>query len=315
MDHQGGVELDPAVVARYRRFSCYNSPYPAHDRGRAIDLYPDPDRNEGLSPVAGEVLDTLTVRCPRREYAVDADHLIVIAVDDGARRCGATRADPDDGLIARILHVDPDVAVGDRVEIGDSLGPMVRSGFFGRWVDNHVHLDFRLRSQNHHRANGSLPLEVAVPVASIDWDGTGTVVETGPTHALLDSPVHPAPEEGFAAIAADCGTPLDGGLAHYGGGGLFVETARSRPLSDGGRRSLSFLGAPIGAAVGRDVTWGPIAVTANGERITGLSLFAARDAGYGAKLVARDHDFVVGDEVEVAIEPTESPIRLGGREA
>ncbi|MFB6177648.1 MAG: hypothetical protein ABEI99_10975, partial [Halobaculum sp.] len=54
------VSLPQAVVDRYRRFSLYNSPYPAHDRGHGIDLYPE--TNVGVSLVAGEVLDTRTVQ-------------------------------------------------------------------------------------------------------------------------------------------------------------------------------------------------------------------------------------------------------------
>ncbi|WP_101294038.1 hypothetical protein [Halegenticoccus soli] len=331
------VTLPADVLERYRRFSLYNSPYPAHDRGCAIDLYPE--TNEGISPVAGEVLDARTVRCPDRPYAVDHDHLILIDADE---RCAGSDGD---GYVARVLHVDPVVEPGDRVEVGDPLGEMVRSGFFGQWVDNHVHLGFRERGRNAYRAAGSLPVDVDAPVEPLPWDGTGTVVETGPTHAVLDSPVHPAPGEWFAGIAADDGTVLDGGLAHYGGGGALASTppaSAARRSAGAGRttatgrgdapgrataagirspgaecgdsaRELSLLGTPIGVAEGRDVTWRPIDVLANGERVTGISLFAARDAAFGAKLVAPDHDLAVGDEVEVSIRPSDDPIRLGGR--
>ncbi|MFC4548866.1 hypothetical protein ACFO3H_00970, partial [Halorussus sp. GCM10023401] len=37
------VALDAEVLARYPRFSLYNSPYDAHDEGCAIDLYPQSD--------------------------------------------------------------------------------------------------------------------------------------------------------------------------------------------------------------------------------------------------------------------------------
>jgi hypothetical protein len=52
-------------------------------------------------------------------------------------------------------------------------------------------------------------------------------------------------------------------------------------------------------------------VLANGEPVTGLSLFCARDAGFGAKLVDPGHDLSVGDRVEVGFRPSDDPVRLG----
>ncbi|MFC7070437.1 hypothetical protein [Halobaculum lipolyticum] len=313
------VTVPASVLARYRKFSLYNSPYPAHDRACAVDLYPE--SNVGVSPVAGEVLDTRTVGCPDREYAVDHDHLIVIDTGDH---------------VARVLHVDPAVEAGDEVTVGDPLGDMVRSGFFGRWVDNHVHLEFRDPDRNPYRASGSRPLVADVDVTALAWDGTGTVVETGPSHAVLDAPA-PAlaavadDDPGFVAVADDDGRPLDGGLAHYTGGGFpgtGVPDAVAGGGADGGDddddddgRSLDggpvrFLGREVGTRVGRHVDWGAVDVLANGERITGLSLFAARgDAATGAKLVTRpeagDPTFAVGDEVRVAVVAGDDPVRLG----
>jgi hypothetical protein len=304
----GPVPLSPSLLDRFERFTCYNSPYPAHDCGCAIDLYPE--SNAGSSPVPGEVLDTRTVRCPDRSYAVGEDHLIVIDVaDDWANGVGT-------GLIARVLHVDPAVEVGDRVEAGDSLGEMVRSGFFGQWVDNHVHLGFRPATANPYRASGSLPLAPDVPVSGAAWNGTGTVVETGETYVRLDAPAHPEPGR-WATIASDDGTPLDGGLAHYSGGGVYgVDDAAA---STG--RELSLLGTSIGTVTPRDggdatvsrtadVTWHGVEIRANGKRVTGLSLFASTGP-FGAKLVFHEgHEFSVGDALSVELSTGES-VRLG----
>ena len=290
------------MCREYRRFSLYNSPYPAHDHGCAIDLYPA--SNRGLSPVAGEVLETRTVRAPPKPYAADEEFLILVDVD-----AEATGLRVDEGLVARILHVRPRVAPGDVVDVGDPLGPMVRSGFFAPWVGNHVHVGFRKADQNLLRAGGSLPADVAVDVDPLAWDGVGTVTETGDTYALLDAPAHPAPGDRFAAIGGRVdGEPaaLDGGLTHYDGGGIPGAAGAADP-----NRPVTFLGHRVGDAVGRDVTWRDVDVLANGDRITGLSLFAALDAAFGAKLVCPDREFAVGDEVRVTLRDSDDPIRLG----
>lgn len=283
MPDDEAVTLPADVLDQYERFSLYNSPYRAHDRGRAVDLYPGCDA--APSPVAGTVVDTRTVRCPNRPYAVDEDHLVV--VDTGDR-------------LARVLHVDPAVEPGDRVAVGDPLGEPVRSGFFGRWVDNHLHLGFRRRDADPHRASGSLPVAVDVDVTGLPWDGTGTVVETGPTHARLDAPAR-SPVDGWVAVASDEGVPLDGGLVHYSGGGVLAPHAGP----------VSLLGRSVGVADGRSVAWADVAVRADGVRATGLSLFASR-VDFGAKLVFHEgHEFAVGDAVEVSVEAAADPVRLG----
>ena len=308
------VTLPPDALDGFRRFSRFNSPYPAHDDGCAVDLYPADGR--GVSPVAGVVRETRTVGCPDRSYAASEDHLIVVDLDDEwCRRAGATP-----GTTARILHVIPEVSPGDRVAVGDDLGPTTRSGFFGQWVDDHVHLGFRAPGASALRASGSLPVDVDVDVDPIQWDGEGVVVERGPTHALLDAPTHPDPGETFAALASDEGVPLDGGLAHYAGGGAFdrdavsdgEDAAAADPSArlDGGSPATLW-GTRVGVASGRGLAWDPVDVFANGERVVGLSLFAAQDAGYGAKVVCPDREFAIGDAVSLDVAPSDDPIRLG----
>jgi hypothetical protein len=280
------VQLSAAILGRYKRVSLYNSPYPAHDRGHAVDLYPGENGGPAPSPVAGEVLDTRTVRCPPRDYAVAEDHLVL--VDTGE-------------CVARVLHVKPAVEPGDEVAVGDSLGTLVRSGFFGQWVDDHIHLGFRAPDANPYRASGSLPLALEVEVTPVAWDGTGTIVEAGATHVALDTPRHDG--EGFAALASDEGIPLDGGLVHYAGGGAL------RPYEG----SVSLLGQRVGTAAGRNVTWDDVAVWVRGgsaRQATGLSLGASR-VDVGARLVFHEgHDLSVGETVRVEIEPTAEAVRL-----
>ncbi|MFC5971225.1 hypothetical protein ACFPYI_07760 [Halomarina salina] len=291
------VTLPESVLERYPRLSLYNSPYVAHDAGCAIDLYPEvgPERATGApSPVSGEVLDTRSVRAPPKPYAVEEDHLILVELDDDSP------VDAPPGTVARLLHVEPSVAAGDHVAVGDSLGTLVRAGFFAPWVDNHVHLGFRPPDANPYRASGSVPIALGTDPLALDWDGTGRVRETGETYVVLDAPAHPDPGR-LAGVASGEGRVLDGGLVHYPGGG-------AHGASDG---PVTLFGQEVGVASGRDVIWNDLAVFANGERATGLSLFLARDAGFGAKVVCPDHAFAVGDDVEVTLDPTHDPTVLG----
>lgn len=309
------VSLPSPVVGRYRRFSLYNSPYPAHDAGHGIDLYPA--SNVGVSPVAGEVLDTRTVGCPDRSYAASNDHLILIDTGAGDTADETAVGDPTGaGVVARVLHVDPAVSAGDHVAVGDPLGRMVRSGFFGPWVDNHVHVDFRDPEENLYRASGSLPVAVETPVVPAPWDGTGRVVDTGETYAVLDAPTHPAPDgETYATLASDGGVPLDGGLPHYTGGGRLDRTLDEPESQENAPEPLSLLGTTIGHGDGRTVTWTETQVTVDGEPVTGLSLFASREPGFGAKIVSRPEagqpSFSVGETVTVGVESVETAERLG----
>jgi hypothetical protein len=300
------VTLPPASLAPFRRLSLYNSPYPAHDAGHAIDLYPD--TNDGVSPVAGEVLSTRTVRTPAKPYAAAHDHLILVAPDDDW--CAAAGVER---VVARVLHVDPAVEAGDRVAVGDSLGEMVRSGFFAPWVDNHVHLGFRTPDQNLVRASGSLPVSLPTPPTPLAWDGVGRVVETGETYVVLDSPVHPGRDAGWCGIVA--GDPnagsargaragvLDGGLPHYDGGGVLDAPATTTHPGTGTERAapVSLLGRVVGDRHGRTVTWRDVAVEANGRPAVGLSLFLARAGPAGAKVVCPGHEFEPGQRVTVRI--------------
>ena len=286
------VTLPETLLARYKRFSLYNSPYPAHDKGCAIDLYPgtlrDGRTTAAPSPVSGTVRETRAVRAPSKPYAPEHDYLILLECDGPAEL---------EGLVVRILHVNPSVETGQHVEQGESLGELVRAGFFAPWVDNHLHVGVRRPDQNLHRASGSLPLEVGVDVDPLAWDGTGTVVATGETYAVLDAPTHSTPGESFAGVRADNGGVLDGGLPHYDGGGVHGAT------QDG---IVSLNGDRLGVAEGRTITWDDIVVTANGKGITGLSLFCARDADFGAKLICPDRSFDPGEHVRVRIRPTDS---------
>ncbi|MDZ7849456.1 MAG: hypothetical protein U5K70_01115 [Halodesulfurarchaeum sp.] len=271
------VSLGSAALDPFPRVARYNSPYRAHRDGRAIDLYPGTER--APSPVAGRVVETRTTNAPSRIYAAEHDHLIV--VDTGSE-------------LARILHVDPVLEAGETVELGETLGTLVRSGYFAPWVDNHVHLGFREYGTDPIRASGSLPVGLDVPIGGVAWDGTGRVRAVGDTYAILDSPTHPAPGERFVGIADDSGRMvLDGGIPHYETGGLHSMGG------DAGGGPTVLLGTEIATGSGT-VEWADVTVRANGEAITGLSFILGRE-DTSAKLICPDVDFSVDESVTVEL--------------
>ncbi|RQH03446.1 hypothetical protein [Natrarchaeobius oligotrophus] len=298
------VTLPDSLLTRYARFSLYNSPYAAHDDGCAVDLYPgtlaDGRTTDALSPVGGVVRERHVVRAPAKPYAPVHDVVLALECDDPPEL---------EGLVARVLHVDPSVEVGERVERGESLGSLLRAGFFAPWVDNHLHVGFRRPDQNIRRASGSLALALESEVRPLEWDGTGTVVSTDETYAVLDAPSHPNPGEEFVGLGVerriDGSQPvrgvLDGGLPHYDGGGVYV-TGGKRALE--GAASVHLNGVRLGSVSrvdGRTVDWDDAVVTVDGEPVTGLSAFCARDGDFGAKLVCPDREFAVGERVRVRV--------------
>lgn len=269
------ITIPSSVANQYERFSLYNSPYPAHESGCAIDLYPSTD--DAVSPVSGTVQTIKSVQCPEKTYATSKEYLLTIECES---------------YTARMLHINPIVTVGEKINTGDCLGTLIRSGFFNRWVDKHIHLEFRSSAQDTHRASGSLQIEVDVSVTGINWDGAGTICESGSTYILINLPFTHT-DSGFVGLADDDGIALDGGLTHYNAGGTFSPTR--------GERSL--LGTVIGVADGRDIQWYDTSVYINNNEATGLSLFAKR-VPYRLKVIFDNgHEFDVGDKVKASVDP------------
>ncbi len=282
------VTLPPATFEPFVAFTGYNSPYVAHRDFRAIDLYPGHRRVP--SPVAGEVIDLDRVRAPAQPYAPPTDGLV--AIDTGVGSPPTIELADGEGAIARLLHVDPSVRVGESVAIGDDLGAGIRAGFFAPWVERHIHLGFRAPGADLRRARGSVPLELPFVPRSVPWDGTGLVVEAAETYTVIDAPNGDGAE--WVGLGTDEGLVLDGGLPHYPHGGVF-------PIDAPGHAEVSVLDTVVGSRTRRSLRWGPVTVRANDTPITGLSLYCARPSHFRVKLITPETTFPVGTRIAVSI--------------
>jgi hypothetical protein len=243
------------------RFSLFNSPYPGHRLKSGVDIYPSiVFGGEAPSPVEGEVLMVRRVKAPRGRGFEDAGYDVVTLL----------RPVDNPGVVVKLLHVDTHLSEGDHVDLGEEMGPLLRSGYYGWGTSPHIHLEVREPS-DPLRARGGHPINVlngfsdAKPVDEI----AGEVVWTQPEFALMRL------DSGGAGLIGELGGEpgvVDGGIPYYGWLGFHTE----RPTVG----TVKLLGQPI-ADVKEVKTRAAIAATRgfrftlDGEPLLGLSLYIA----------------------------------------
>ncbi len=149
--HNDGIDVS---VPAYCHFTIGTSPYYAHQHGLAIDIYQDLSLKnyEVLSPISGEVIKTKSLIAPKPKFhnGISKDYLTLIS---NSHR-------PE--IVYKILHVKPAVKVGEKVEIGDSLGTTIRNGYFAYWSSPHLHLEIRpIRDAIRARGGKQFSLNIA----------------------------------------------------------------------------------------------------------------------------------------------------------
>lgn len=194
------------------RISFFNSPYLVHFSHQAVDIYPPFDF--APSPVAGKIKFTREFSAPKSSHFESSPKEYLTAIE--------TPSSVE--YLVRILHVKPWVRAGDEVEIGEPLGELIRSGYFDFWTDFHLHVEIRPR-RDLIRARGGLQLSTRFkgklcglsPASNFK----GRIMTTRPEYTLVDGPK--------ASIGSITGAPvfvgdtvgiLDGGVPHYGQGGV-----------------------------------------------------------------------------------------------
>ncbi len=202
-------------------YTLFNSPYTPHREGHAVDIYfPD---SEALLPLEeARVMEIRRVEVPMyRSDAENHDYLLILKLDSMH--------------VAKILHVEPRVEVGEKLVYGDPIGRIVISGYFYIWSEPHMHLEIRY-IHDRYRARGGLRLAIAkhraIPAQSITAI-RGVVTEVC-NHYILLKPYR-ASLEGPTPIALDAEGAVayfEGGYPHYGYAAILTirNTRRGRPV-------------------------------------------------------------------------------------
>ena len=122
-------------IPQTSHFRVGTSPYYAHQHGLAIDIYQNLtlENYEAISPVSGKILKIKSLAAPKPKFpdGIDRDYLILISNPNNS------------DILWKMMHVNPNVEVGDKVEVGDSLGETIRNGYFAYWSSPHLHLEVR----------------------------------------------------------------------------------------------------------------------------------------------------------------------------
>ncbi len=251
--------------------SFSNSPYYSHEHNEAVDLYPPIGNVTAYSPIGGVVVGLHVVKSPRPRHfkAPETEHLVIVE---------PTR---NKHMIARILHIDSSLSIGEKIRVGEPLGRMVRSGFFNFWTENHIHVELRSPTQPL-RAKGSLLMAPLRRIENLE----GVPCDHRPLLRIEDSKscyVLARATEGEISLGQFRGYGcevngnigiLDAGLPHYGFGGVLLGRDAKIRIGD----EVFFWGTTVGQIVA--VSEGiasfrtyPLVIRSNGKRMRGLSLY------------------------------------------
>ncbi len=312
----GGIKLAESCgiyiysVGRFEYISLFNSPYYAHNHGVAMDLYLGPG-NFGIEapcPTPGRVISIRKVRAPARKNfaAEETDYLIILKSEENPK------------YLIKILHINPKVKIGDRLDAGDCLGTSIRSGFFNFWTDPHIHLEVR-NPEDPIRARGSHPIRLL----SLEKKGLAQsnkifeckVVDVQTDYTLVEPNSSVILKMGnFSGFVACIGGRLgilDCGLPHYGFGGVLLEE------NDFDLGQKVFIGdLQIGSVVEKQQNIGvvklhPLSISCEGNQLRGLSLYINLKSPLIKLVPSRREklDLCEGEKISIFIEPKEGEKR------
>lgn len=205
-------------------FAFFNSPYPSHKENTGLDIYPKLRFNEiAPSPITGEIVKVKKVKAPSGRGFKDAgyDYLTLIKSHENPDR------------VIKLLHIEPIVKVGDKINIGDSIGHLLRSGYFGWGTSPHIHIEIR-DPNDPLRARGGSPIKNLIfpkeckPLNKLEGD----VIDLVPEYILLNLNEH---GNGLTGEVNGSIGILDGGIPYYGWLGAHIKNPKYGKLKFLGR--------------------------------------------------------------------------------
>ena len=147
------TELMKVSIPSSSHFSIGTSPYYAHQKAVAIDIYDQItiDNYQVSSPISGKVLQIKELQAPRPRFkgGIDKEYLTIIQNPD------------DKNTVFKILHIKPYLYVGKKLEVGDPLGETIRNGYFAPWSSPHIHLELK-RPDEALRAKGGYNFDLNI---------------------------------------------------------------------------------------------------------------------------------------------------------
>jgi hypothetical protein len=220
-----GVTISCPVNGRY---AFYNSPYPAHRLMTGIDIYTNSMIDEPMpSPVDGEILQVRHVKAPTGK-GLKAPSFDVVTI---------IRSSENSNRVIKVLHIETRTRGGESIEVGHSLGPLIRSGYFGYQTPLHAHIEIR-PLDDPLRVRGGYPIDSLLELKGLDLteEIIGTVTASRPGYALIKLSLK---TPGIVVDVGGIPGILDGGIPLYGWFGVHAEN----PMKD---TPVKLLGKTIG---------------------------------------------------------------------
>jgi len=181
-------------------YSFFNSPYPGHKQGTAIDVY-YPDR--ALFPFEeGRVTEIKKIRTPQYVPA-GVDYLTLVEVKE---------------FYLKILHVKPNVKVGEMLYLGDDIGRLIVSGFFKPWSDMHAHFELRDKLNRYRVRGGFLIHPIVLKLIPTAIGNEFEIVERKKQYYWLE-PINKG-RKNLTPLTYQ-GNSIEGGFPYYHYGAVF----------------------------------------------------------------------------------------------
>jgi hypothetical protein len=207
--------------------SFFNSPFYSHTNMTGIDIYPGHlTYGDVFSPVRGTVCRIQSFRGHSSlSNASELEYLVLVGNED------------DPSICTKLLHVKPTVQEGDYIDVGDKIGEYIRSFFFARWTDLHLHAEVR-KKEDAVRARGAFPLILCQPIIEDsqykETSLKAKLVKCTPNALFLEVNEDAFSKQKFAGLKVGIETKkgnalvmgiLDAGIPYFGHGGIFTEDA------------------------------------------------------------------------------------------